>query len=299
MGAEQGMGKTLMASKINHAHFNKNYITLVVVPAITIGQWTEELQKSIAKKLNIFIIKTTIDFIKIYNKTNLTFDKPTYFIVGKETFKLDSKKKPGIVIKRNVITCPDCGVPLINTISKNSSELLSILDFTKNPKKSNYKCYNCNTVLWQSSYQKTKKTSLINFIKVKNVQFDSIIQDEIHQSNNSNSIIGNASRTLFNHSKKIILLSGTSNSGYASNFYNILLGLFSNKMQKNNVINLKNFINTYGTLQAIRKIEDNTYFKIGRSQIKDSEYKEIEGINPILFTKYLAENYIFASLSDL
>lgn len=324
LAAEQGVGKTLIGSKINHCYLNnKNYITLILAPAITLSQWEDEIKDSIPDKINIFVIKKTIDFIKIYNESNFKFNKPTYFIVGKETFKLDSKRIPGVNIKtRNlkfkkeirktywsdireveekitIACCPDCGIPLKNELRKKEDIFLTKKDFEGNPKKSNYKCSNCNTVLWQNTYDKTKKSSLIRFIKTKNIHFDSIICDEIHEQNNGKSIIGNATRTLFNYTKKVILLSGTSNNGYASSMHNLLLGLLPNKLIKNEVLDIEKFIKTYGTLMAISKRKDGEYYRSGRSEIKDSEYKEIEGINPIVFTKYLSQNYIFATLDDL
>lgn len=334
LAAEQGIGKTILSTKINHIYMSTkdktNYTTLIVAPAITIKQWEEELKDGIKDKINIQIIKKTDDFIKIYNENNnLKFDKPTYFIVGKETFKLMYKKKAGVVIKKlqlkykkkvettyswqnniqtkeeiiTVCVCPDCGIPLRNELIKTEDRFFSELDFTGSPKKSNYKCNKCNAVLWQGTYDKTKKTSLINFIKIKNIKFDSIIFDEIHESNNGESIIGCATRTLFNYTKKILLLSGTSNNGYASSLYNILLGLFPRKLLKDEVLDgikgKENFIKKYGTLKATTKVNDGSYYRSGRTQVKDSEFKEIEGINPQVFTKYFVENYIFATLDDL
>lgn len=339
LAAEQGVGKTLMSIKTNHCHLlsksnsiNNNYVTLILAPAITLTQWEEEIKNSIKdadKDINIYIIKKTVDFIKIYNKTNMKFDKPTYFIIGKETFKLDCHKKSGVNIKtkpvkykkkeqeyygwngysrtvtkdkKEVMTiafCPDCGVPLQNLLRKSEDVFFTAKDFVGNPKKSNYKCNNCGSVLWQSCYDKTKKVSLIRFIKTKNIHFDSIIADEIHEQNNAESIIGSSTRTLFNYSKKILLLSGTNNTGYSSSLHNLLLGLLPNKLKANEVLEIENFIKTYGTLMAVSKRKDGEYYRSGRSEIKDSEFKEIEGINPIVFTKYLAENYVFATLDDL
>jgi len=327
LACQQGFGKSNIASKINHCHLfeNKNnYSTLIVAPSITLTQWKEEIKNSIKDKVDIHIIKKTTDFINIYNKTNMKFDRPTYFIIGKETFKLDSKKVSGVNIKTREIKlkkevqhnyyyktietvkekitiacCPDCGVPLKNELRKKEDIFFTEKDFMGNPKKSNYKCSNCDAVLWQNTYDKTKKSSLIRFIKTKNIHFNSVIFDEIHRSNNSESIIGNATRTLFNFCKKIILLTGTSNSGYSSSFHNILLGLFPNKLKANDVMDIKQFIKTYGTLMAVNKKKDGDYYRYGRSEIKDSDYSEIEGINPIVFCKYLVENYIFATLDDL
>jgi len=330
LNCEQGFGKTLCATKINHCHLyqhNKNYVTFMTVPSITLTQWKDEIKNSIKDKIDIHIIRKTTDFIKLYNQINLHFDKPTYILVGKETFKLDSKKVSGVNIKTREIKrkkevenssyyyarkeikevkekitiacCPDCGIPLKNELRKKEDVFFTEKDFQGSPKKSNYKCYNCNSVLWQKTYDKTKKVSLINFIKVKNIHFDSVIIDEIHQANGIETIISNATRTLFNYSKKIICLTGTSNSGYASSMHNVLLGLFPNKLKKNEVIDIKQFIKTYGTLMAVSKKRDGEHHRYGRSEIKDSDYKEVEGINSITYTKYLAKNYIFATLDDL
>lgn len=112
-------------------------------------------------------------------------------------------------------------------------------------------------------------------------------------------IISNATRTLFNYAKKIILLSGTNNSGYSSSLFNLFLGLLPNKLKANDVMEIDKFIKAYGTLMAISKKKDGEYYRSGRSEVKDSDYREIEGINGLVFTKYLVENYIFATLDDL
>jgi len=329
LAAEMGTGKSLISTKANHCHLypNKNnYVTLIVAPAITLTQWKDEIKNSIGDKVDINIIKKTSEFINIYNKNQLHFNKPTYFLVGKETFKLDAKRVSGVNIKTmeikhkkevqsggyysyasvkevkekiTIACCPDCGKPLQNELRKKEDVFFTAKDFEGNPKKSNYKCSNCDAVLWQSTYDKTKKSSLIRFIKTKNIHFDSVIVDEAHKDRNGESIIGNSTRTLFNYTKKIMLLSGSSNSGYSSSFHSLLLGLIPNKLKANDVMEMEKFIKTYGTLMAVSKKKDGEYYRSGRSEIKDSEFKEIEGINPIVFAKYLVENYIFATLDDL
>jgi hypothetical protein len=329
LAAEMGVGKTLISTKANHCHLypNKNnYVTLIVAPAITLTQWKDEIKNSVGDKVDIHIIKKTSEFINIYNKNQLQFNKPTYFLVGKETFKLDAKRVSGVNIKTmeikhkkevmgsgyysyasikevkekiTIACCPDCGKPLQNELRKKEDVFFTEKDFEGNPKKSNYKCSQCNAVLWQSTYDKTKKSSLIRFIKTKNIHFDSIIIDEAHKDRNGESIIGNSTRTLFNYAKKILLLSGSSNNGYSSSLHNLLLGLIPNKLKANEVMDMQAFIKTYGTLMAVSKKKDGEYYRSGRSEIKDSEFKEIEGINPIVFAKYLVENYIFATLDDL
>ena len=98
--------------------------------------------------------------------------------------------------------------------------------------------------------------------------FDVVVQDEIHQSNNANSIIGNASKTLLNHGKKHVLLSGTSNNGYSSSLYNLLSGLIPNTLLDNEIDSEKKFVTTYGTLMAVTNKKDGEYYSRGRTEIK-------------------------------
>ena len=206
--------KTLAGAKINHLYHNQkhknNYITLLVAPAITLTQWKKELKDSINENIDIYMFKKTTEFIKWYNKTQMQVDKPTYILVGKETLKLGYKKEAGVIPSQRemevkvkddywstrfhtyyktgkkvieVVCCPDCGIPLKNPLRKKEDVFFTMENFTGNPKKSNYKCSNCDSVLWQSTYIKTRKTSVADFIKRKGLVFDSVIIDEAHEGN--------------------------------------------------------------------------------------------------------------------
>ena len=335
LGAEMGCGKTICGIKINHNYLklNKhNYTTLVIAPAITLSQWVDEIKRSFNEKANIVILKKTEDFIRWYKSRNTHNSQITYLLIGKETFKLSyatepsyNKSKQLVQFKemddyyknnyytkrdymystkkqiKEVLTCPKCGCPLKNPNITSEDKFFEDKDFKK-PNKGNHKCSNCGEVLWSATYNKTKKTSTIDYIHRKGIKFDSIILDEAHESNNSGSIIGNATRTVLrNHTKKVIALSGTNNNGYASSLHNLFMALCPNKLIKDGCLDVKDFVKKYGTLQAITPLKDENrrYYSRGKAEIRDSEFKEIEGINPIVFTKYLASNSIFSTLNDL
>lgn len=321
LSAEMGIGKTPITTWIINSYFKEknknNYSILIVAPAITLTQWKNEIQSCVKEKCDIHIIRTTDDFIHVYKKK---VDKPTFYIVGKETFKLDSKKTASVKYKKiefpydevvngrtyhkkargKFAICPICGKPIKNTQQNKKTEFLKEEDFEDNkPKKSNYKCSECSAVLWQNTYDKTKKTSLINYIKVKKIDFDLVVVDEAHEGNKSSSIIGNATKTILRSSKKCILLSGTMNNGYASSLHNILMAIVPRKLKQDECLNVRNFILKYGTLKASLNDNDAKYMTSGKIELPESRYSESEGINPVVFTKYLAENFIFATLKDL
>lgn len=325
LASVMGTGKSVMGAKINHLYHDEkgqnDYCTFVVAPAITVKQWKNEIERVVGKNnVDVYIIKKTDDFIKLHSETNFKFDKPTYIIVGKETFKLSYQKVSGVNVRKRkmkrkvknerygweeykveeieVCLCPDCGKPIQNTLRKTEDVYFNKKDFSK-PKKSNYKCNHCDSVLFQAVYNKSKKTSVIDYIKRKNIKFDSIIIDEAHEGNNFDSLIGSASRDLMRKAKKVILLSGTVSNGYASSIFNILYTLIPNTLIDDNVFEKEKFVKTYGTLMSINKKKDSEYFASGRVKEKDSDYQEIEGINPLVFTKYFANNFIFAELEDI
>ena len=327
INAQQGFGKSPLSVKVvNSLMKEKNkvgYNCFIVAPTITVKQWRDEILNGLDIEPDIFIITSGVDFIRYYEPKP---SKPTYYIVGKEAFKLDSKKSPAVNYKTSKINrktietwgwnqsykrtvnkdeiirtavCPDCGMPLKNVNRTTEDVFLNESDFDK-PKKSNLKCSECGAMLWQSTYNKTSKTSVINYIKTKKIKFDIIICDEAHESNNQDSLIGTALRTLLKeHCKKAILLSGTSNNGYASSFHNVLMGISPKKLVDDNCLDVKEFVKRYGTLQATTKVKDGDYRRSGRNHVSDDDFIEIEGINPVCFFKYLSKNFIFANLSDL
>lgn len=152
-------------------------------------------------------------------------------------------------------------------------------------------------------YQASKKMglykiSIVDYMKMKKLKFDSVIIDEVHEGNKIGSIISRAQVVALKHGKKKIVLSGTSNAGYASNMYSILRATMSKKLKEKGLTGegfMKRFVSKYGILERVFKEE---YTTKGKSEKKTDEI-EREGISSAMFTDFLAENYIFFTYKDI
>lgn len=326
--AEPSVGKTTLGTMCNDLYMqekNKSkYITLVVAPNSTLRKWESEITKILGDKVHVEICESTVQFIR-FMKTN-KLEKPIYIITSKETAKLGFKRYAGIVIGTRLVKvpfinewgrndyqtirikdlalCPHCGKGMLNEARKKDCDpqdaCLRKEDF-KSIKKSNYKCPNCGEVLWSATYQKTIKTSIMDYCHRKNVKFDSLIWDEFHNEKNISSATGGAFSKILKMSDVKILLSGTMNNGNVSSLFPLLMRLIPRKMFKDGYTmkDMDKFIKAYGSLKAVKTIKDDEQRVTSRTMFKDSDFSEIAGINPIVFTKYLADICVSATMEDL
>lgn len=332
--AQMGTGKTTIGIMSNDLYMQENgknsYITLVVAPNSTLKKWqdeiigTKEKKGILGDKVNTKICESTVEFIRFMN--NYKGDKPVYIITSKETAKLGFKRSPAVnygtkIVKvqeedeyggkfynkykiKGLALCPKCGMPMVNNAkNKNSNiedEYLMEKHF-KSIKKSNYKCPNCDEILWSAIYQKTAKTSLMDYCHRKNIKFDSLIWDEFHNEKNISSATGTAFGNILKMSNVKILLSGTMNNGNVSSVFPLLMRLIPRKMFKDGFTmqDMDKFIKTYGSLKAVKTIKDDEQRATNRTMFKDSDFNEIAGVNPIVFTKYLSDICISATMDDL
>lgn len=326
---QMGTGKTTIGIMCNDLYMKQkmkdSYLSLVVAPNSTLKKWRDEVKQILGKDANVVICTSTVEFIR-FMKTN-DIDKPTYVITSKETAKLGFKRCPAVnygvrvvykeenveghfykkknkYIVKDLALCPKCGMPMINSAKKKDAsiedEYLREKHF-KSIKKSNYKCPNCSEILWSAMYQKTVKTSLMDYCHRKNIKFDSLIWDEFHNEKNISSATGTAFGNILKMSDVKILLSGTMNNGNVSSVFPLLMRLIPRKMFKDGYTmqDMDKFIKTYGSLKAVKTIKDDEQRSTSRTMFKDSDFNEIAGVNPIVFTKYLADICISATMDDL
>lgn len=149
------------------------------------------------------------------------------------------------------------------------------------------------------TYKGPKKYSIAKYIRERmNDVFDYCIVDEAHQAKGL-SEQGQAVADLISVSKKSILLTGTLLNGYADGLYYLLWRTVPKIMRKEGFRfeDEAEFARIYGVHSRERR-----YSLSGgqrERQIGGTKEKRLPGVSPLVFTKFLLENAVFLSLSDM
>lgn len=149
------------------------------------------------------------------------------------------------------------------------------------------------------AYKGPKKYPIAKYIRerMKNV-FDYCLVDEAHQAKGL-SEQGQAVADLIGASKKSILLTGTLLNGYADGLYYLLWRTVPQLMHREGFKfeDEAEFARIYGVHSRERR-----YALSGGQrdrQIGGTKEKRLPGVSPLVFTKFLLENAVFLSLSDM
>ena len=128
---------------------------------------------------------------------------------------------------------------------------------------------------------------------------DYCILDELHGYKSKDSLQGEAAGDLIFTAKKTIGLTGTLLNGFSSGIYYLLYRMFPRQMVREGYEyrNPNDFVKNYGVSRKKQWFELNRG-RIG-DQIKAEQPKEMPGISPVVFTKFLLENAAFISLDDI
>lgn len=143
-----------------------------------------------------------------------------------------------------------------------------------------------------------RKYSVAKYIREKYKGFfDYCICDELHLFK-GDSQQGEAMANLAEASKKFIGLTGTLLNGYADGLFYILYRICPRLMQKEGYDYTDEFafMNDFGVIKrtTTTPITNGRYGNAG-----PSTDKRLPGVSPIVFTKFLLENAVFLSLSDM
>lgn len=151
-----------------------------------------------------------------------------------------------------------------------------------------------------STYKGAKKYPIAKYIRenMKGV-FDYCLVDEAHQAKGL-SEQGQAVADLISASKKSVLLTGTLLNGYADGLYYLLWRTVPQKMRKEGFRfeDEGEFARIYGVRSCERRYVLNANGQRNR-QVGGMKEKRLPGVSPLVFTKFLLDNAVFLSLSDM
>ena len=147
-----------------------------------------------------------------------------------------------------------------------------------------------------------RRCSLSTYIKNKYTgRIDGLIADELHQYA-ANSGQGDSMGELFAAAKKCIGMTATLINGYASGIFYLLYRLCAPLMQKDGQAfgALSAFGHEYGVEQATFSVEGGGAYSAKRRSVKRNvRLKQLPGVSPLVYSRFLLENAVFLSLLDM
>lgn len=144
------------------------------------------------------------------------------------------------------------------------------------------------------------RAALSTFIRKKLKKVDAVILDELHQYKGETAQ-GNAMAELVQVAKKTIGMTATLINGYASGIFYILYRLLPYLMLKDGKEfgNSRPFNVEYGVMESTYELKESEYNLNSRSKKTKKRERLLPGVSPIVFTRFLMDNAVFLSLSDM
>ena len=131
-------------------------------------------------------------------------------------------------------------------------------------------------------------------------KIDGLIVDELHEYNNSSGQ-GDAMAELFGTAKKIIGMTATFINGYSSGIFHLLYRTSAQLMLADGKPHEKPalFNTEYGVVETTYTEADESYAAKRRSQKSGVRTRQLPGVSPLVFSRFLLEKTAFLSLSDM
>jgi hypothetical protein len=146
-----------------------------------------------------------------------------------------------------------------------------------------------------------RKYPLSTYVKKKHKgRTDILIVDELHQYSN-NSGQGDAMGELIGASKKAIGMTATLINGYASGLFHLLYrivpGLMEADGQAHDAPAVFGF--EYGVTETTYEVSEGSYSTNRRTLKRKKRSRQLPGVSPLVYSKFLLEHAVFLSLSDM
>lgn len=131
-------------------------------------------------------------------------------------------------------------------------------------------------------------------------RIDGLIVDELHEYNNDSGQ-GDAMAELFGAAKKVIGMTATLINGYSSGIFHLLYRTSAQLMLADGKPHEKPalFNTEYGVVETTYTEADERYAAKRRSQKSGVRTRQLPGVSPLVFSRFLLEKTAFLSLSDM
>ena len=141
---------------------------------------------------------------------------------------------------------------------------------------------------------------LSSYIKRKVRRIDALIADELHQYSGE-SAQGQSMAELAGIADKVIGMTATLVNGYAKGIFYLLFRLKSHLMllDHQEYRNPRSFCEQYGVIEDIYEMDMSEYNAASKASKRKVRERYLPGISPIVYSRFLLENAVFLSLSDM
>jgi hypothetical protein len=131
-------------------------------------------------------------------------------------------------------------------------------------------------------------------------RIDGLIVDELHQYNNDSGQ-GDAMCELKGASKNTVGLTATLINGYSSGIFHLLYRLVPGLMQSDGQSHglPSAFGAEYGVVENVYEISEGAYNANRRSVKRKKRSRQLPGVSPLVYSRFLLEHAVFLSLSDM
>ena len=146
-----------------------------------------------------------------------------------------------------------------------------------------------------------RRFPLSTYIKKKmKGRIDGFVADELHEYNN-NSGQGDAMAEIFSVSKQFVGMTATLINGYSSGIFHLLYRLVPGLMRKDgkSYRSPKTFDAEYGVVENTYESIDAAYNANRRASKRKTKTRQLPGVSPLVFSRFLLEYTAFLSLNDM
>ena len=146
-----------------------------------------------------------------------------------------------------------------------------------------------------------RRYPLSSYIKKRyRSRLDGLIVDELHEYNNDSGQ-GDAMAELFGTAKKVIGMTATLINGYSSGIFHLLYRIVPGLMRKDGKSYRKpgDFDAEYGVVENVYEVKDGDYNSNRRTTKRKTKTRQLPGVSPLVFSRFLLEYTAFLSLMDM